>query len=180
MQTRSRLRRVLRQFQRREDGTATIEFVLVFPVFMVLFVSAFELGLLQVRHTLLERGLDLAVREVRLSTSNPPNYVDLKKAICNGAMIIPDCLTNLKLEMVRIDPWVGVSVPRAADCVDRAQPVAPVRSYVTGATNDLMFLRVCSLFDPIFPMTGLGFQMPKQNGGAYALVSMSSFVSEPG
>lgn len=173
-------RRKLKRFLKAEDGTATIEFVLVFPAFMILFVSAFELGLLQVRHTMLERGLDVTVREIRLSTAAPPSYVNLKKAVCNNAMIIPDCLANLKIEMVRVDPRAGVSVTRVPDCVDRAQPLAPVRAYNTGNDNELMLLRVCALFDPIFPLTGLGFQIPKQSGGAYALVSMSSYVSEPG
>jgi glycosyltransferase involved in cell wall biosynthesis len=33
--------------------------------------------------------------------------------------------------------------------------------------------------DPIFPMTGLGFHLPKDNTGAYALVSATAFVNEP-
>ncbi|MFT6913008.1 MAG: Flp pilus assembly protein TadG [Paracoccaceae bacterium] len=173
------LRRALRRFLKVERGTATIEFVLVFPPLMLLFISAFEAGLMQVRHTMLDQGLDKSVRTLRLGTNAPLAYADLKQAICDGAGLIPNCMDNLKLEMVRIDPQTTMNVTVHADCVDRAEPLAPVREYAVGDENDLMLLRACVLFDPMFPTTGLGFQMPKKSGDAYALVSMSSYVSEP-
>ena len=42
-----------------------------------------------------------------------------------------------------------------------------------------MILRACSLFDPFFPTTGLGASIPKRSGGAYALISLTSYVVEP-
>jgi Flp pilus assembly protein TadG len=174
------IRRKLRAFGLGQKGSATVEFALVFPAFMVLFISSFELGLMTIRHTMLERGLDQTVRLVRLSTNAPPNYQALKTSICDYSSLIPECDKNLKLEMVRIDPQAGaVSLSKNVDCVDRADELAPVREYVTGDENDLMVLRACVLFDPIFPTTGLGFHLPKESGDAYALVSISMYVSEP-
>lgn len=173
-------RRELRAFGLDQKGSSTVEFALVFPVFMVLFVSSFELGLMTIRHTMLERGLDQAVRLVRLSTNAPPDYLALKTKICEYSSLIPECDKNLKLEMVRVDPQAGaVTISKNVDCVDRADDLAPVREFVTGDGNDLMVLRACVLFDPIFPTTGLGFHLPDESGGAYALVSISMYVSEP-
>ncbi|MFV2034455.1 MAG: TadE/TadG family type IV pilus assembly protein, partial [Halocynthiibacter sp.] len=39
----------LRRFRRGEKGNVTIEFVIIFPVFMIIFLSAFEAGVLMTR-----------------------------------------------------------------------------------------------------------------------------------
>lgn len=169
----------LRRFRKSEDGTATIEFVLVFPAFMILFVSAFESGLMMTRHVMLERGLDMAVREVRINTGAPFTHTQIKTMICNSAGIIPDCMDQLKLEMRPIDPRSWSNIPRQADCVNVAEPYEPPRNFILGGDNQIMILRACALFSPIFPATGLGFQMPRKSGDFYAMVSTSAFVMEP-
>ena len=58
------LARFLRLFRRNEDGGPTVEFALIFLPFIILPVSGFELGLLMTRHVMMERGIDMAVREV--------------------------------------------------------------------------------------------------------------------
>ena len=173
------IRKSLRRFRRREDGTASIEFVLVFPAFMILFLSAFEAGIMMTRHVMLERGVDMAVRRIRLETATAFTPLQVKTMICNAAGIIPDCLANTKLEMTRIDPRSWTDVPRVADCIDVADPFAPDRSFQNGVPNQMMVIRACSLFRPMFPGTGLGFQLPRKSGDFYALVSSSAFVMEP-
>ncbi|MEO1307642.1 MAG: TadE/TadG family type IV pilus assembly protein [Pseudomonadota bacterium] len=173
--------RALRRFWRNTEGSPTVEFVIVFPAFMVLFVSSFEAGLMQIRATMLERGVDMAVREIRLSTSTPPTYDDVKRMVCDGAGLIPNCLDSIRLEMRRISPHTGsMNVPVQAQCVDRQEPVEPVEFDDVGDENDLMLLRVCVLFRPLAPTTGLGYQLANGDAdGEYALVSMSAYVSEP-
>lgn len=177
---RNPLKRFFRRFRKNEDGNSTIEFVILFPFIMTIFLSSFEMGLMMIRHVMLERGLDLAVRAVRIGTTDQVESDQLRDMICSGAGIINDCRSNLRVEMVRIDPLDWQDLPRRADCIDRNDPAAPAREFSTGGMNDLMVLRVCALFDPFFPMTGLGFRMPKESGDAYALVSTSAFVMEPG
>lgn len=171
--------RFFARFRRKDDGSATIEFVLVFPAFMVLFLSAFEAGLLMTRNVMLERGLDMAVRTVRLGTASPVNNDQMKRMICTGAGIIPDCLQQLRVEMRRVDLRAWTDIPVRANCQDRNDPAKPLATFVTGGANDVMVVRACALFDPFFPGTGLGFQLPRESGGAYALVSTSAFVMEP-
>lgn len=172
--------------RRSEDGSATVEFAILFPAFMMVFLASFESGLLMTRQVMLDRGLDLSVRAVRLGTTTPgPVGVDeLKTMICNGAGIIPDCLQNVKVEMRPLDPFAGItnatSIPRQADCVDRDDPVIPERNFQNGTSNEMMILRVCALFDPFFPTATLGQRIATENGNAYALIATSAFVMEPG
>lgn len=173
-------RQSFRRFLRREDGTATLEIVLVLPVFMMLFMSAYEGGMISMRHMMLERGLDLAVRDVRIGRLLDPKHADLKKRICNYAQIIPDCEQQLQLEMIVMDVrgWSN-ALDGPIKCIDRALTVQPAVSFTYGDNNQLMVLQVCALFDPVVPTSGLGKSIPKQSGGAYALVASSAFVMEP-
>lgn len=42
-----------------------------------------------------------------------------------------------------------------------------------------MLVRVCALFEPFFPTTGLGMMMRYNARGDYALVATTAFVNEP-
>lgn len=169
----------LRRLRKREDGNATVEFVILFPMFMIIFVSAFESGLLMVRQVMLERALDLSVRGLRLGTWTPPTHDDLKRNICNLAGIIPDCMNSILVELQPVDKTTWQPLNVNAQCVDRDSTIAPVLNVNAGTDNELMLVRVCAVFDPIFPTTGLGMQLGKDATGAYALVATSAFVNEP-
>ena len=176
--------RLLRIFRKSEDGGPTIEFVLMFMPFMLLTVSAFELGLLMTRHVMLERGLDIAVREVRLNTSTPVTEAQLKSMVCNAAVIIPNCTSQVRLEMVVVDmmqlnAMEDSTIPRTASCVDQSQPFLPARNFQTGMPNQMMIVRACARLVPMLPETALGYFLSQIDGGYYRLISTSSFVMEP-
>lgn len=170
----------LRRLWSREDGSATVEFVILVPVFFTFLLSGVELGMLLTRQMMLDRAVDLAVREVRIGNLVPVTHDALRDLICAEAMV-PDCQQQLKLEMATIDPrgaWAGLDAE--ADCVNRADESVPVRRFDARVENQRMVLRACALFDPFFPTTGLGAQLHRQDGGdAYALVAASAFVVEP-
>ena len=169
-----------RAFRRDESGTGTLEFVMVLPGFMLLFTGAYEGGMLSTRHVMLERGLDATVREVRIGKLAAPTHDNLKERICQYASIIPDCLNQIRLEMIPNDPRNWVEPNASVACVDREEANQPVISFTnTGGNNELMILRACALFDPMIPTTGLGKAIPKESGGAYGLVATSSYVMEP-
>lgn len=178
------LGRFLRMFRKSEDGGPTVEFVLVFTPFIILLVSAFELGLLMTRHVMMERGLDMAVREVRLNTGAPIDEVQFKTMVCNAAGIIPNCMTQLRLEMVTIDLHVAnsvnaVSLTPEASCTNINDPFVPARNFQNGAPNAMMVVRACGLFSPMLPETALGYFLSRMDGGYYRLVSTTAFVMEP-
>ena len=174
----------LRRFLRDEGGNASIEFVLVFPAYLALMLMSIELGFVTLRYTLLERGLDIAVREVRLGTGTAPQHNEIKQIICENALMIRDCDNTLRLEMRSADMRSFNSLDRTADCTDAAEPTKPVRQFRAGPQgrleeNRLMLLRACLRFDPLFPDDALGSALTKDASGQSSIVSMTAFVQEP-
>ncbi len=172
--------RGLRALRRREDGNATIEFVILFPAFIMIFVSAFESGILMTRNVMLERALDISVRGLRLGVWKPaPTHTELKRTICNLAGIIPDCMNTVLVELRPVDNNTWEPLTPNATCVDRDEEINTTPNFNSGTDNELMLVRVCAVFDPIFPLSSLGLKLAQDNTGAYALVATTAFVNEP-
>jgi Flp pilus assembly protein TadG len=174
-----RLRNFTRRFLRREDGSPTVEFVIVFPVIAVMIVMTLELGVITLRQVMLERGLDMAVREVRLGTGSQPEHDDIKDLICRNALVINNCDQNLYVEMVPTDPRAFNAVHPVASCTDEEVESRPVRSVTPGQENELVLLRACVLYDPVFPDGLLPRYLTKDGQGRSAVIDMTAFVQEP-
>lgn len=173
------VRRWLSRFLRRESGNGTIEFVIVVPVFLFLFLQTFELGMILTRQVMLDRGVDLAVRQVRIGAVPQVTHDTLRRMICAGAAVIPDCLNDLKVEMRPVNPRAWRPLDPRPDCIDRNDPARPARTFTPGQSNQLMLLRACALFEPFFPATGIGFRLVGPEGRSFGLTSSSAFVVEP-
>lgn len=175
----TKLARKLRGFARKEDGAVTFDFIFVFPVAFMMFIMAYEVGMLSTRHVMLERGLDRTVREVRIGRILSPTHDMLKDRICEYASIIPDCSNNLRLEMLTNNPRAWTPLSKSVACVDREENAPPVITFNPALNNELMILRACALFDPMVPLGVIGQTIPKESGDAYGLVATSSYVMEP-
>jgi hypothetical protein len=171
----------LRRFLRSEDGNVTIEFVILFPVFFMILASVIEIGTLMTRNTMLGRGLDVAVRDLRLGLPQSRDFDAFRRRICEAAAIIPDCDEVLQVELMPASGEDWTPLGDETRCVNRVDRIAPIEStnYVIGAENELMMIRACALFDPVVPTMGLALLLPKDGSGAYALVATSAFVNEP-
>lgn len=184
MFARRSIQRFLRDFRKSEDGVVTIEFVILFPVFFFFFLMTVEKGITSLQHVMLERGVDVTVREIRIGRIANPSRNALKARICEAAAIIPDCENQLDIELLNNDlrNWSAMNQP--IQCVDRGEEPEPDSVVPTGGNNALMFIRVCARIDPLMPTTGLGKAIADNNsgsaaGGSYALVSTAAFVIEP-
>lgn len=164
---------------RREDGTATIEFVLVVPAILMIFMASFESGLLMARHIMLERSVDMTMRELRLGILVNPTHDSLKTEICSRTVVISQCESTIRIHMQPVSTTTWALPSDAPVCVDRAEPINPVTIVNPGSENEVMLVRVCVVVDAMFPTTGIGLGLPKDGQGGYALVSMSAFVNEP-
>lgn len=174
------LRTRLRRFRRDENGAAPVlEFVIMFPLLIMLLLSAFELSIYAFRQNWLDRGLDLAVRDIRLNTGANYTHAQVKQMICDNSNFLADCTSHLKLEMNPVDPRGFVAFAGSADCVDTTGPLTPSRSFVHGAEHTLMIMRACYLYDPVFPRIGMGEAMTKDGNQYYPLIAVSVFVQEP-
>ncbi|MCB4455791.1 TadE/TadG family type IV pilus assembly protein [Leisingera sp. McT4-56] len=173
------MKNALRRFRQREDGSFTVEWVVVFPFFMVVLMSTVELGMINLRHSQLERALDQSVRDIRLNTGANKDHEQIRDEICTLSGFIDECETSLRLEMVQIDPFNWAPVDPDPDCVDSIEDPKPVRKFEHGQSNDLMLVRACMTFKPIFPTWGLGKDLNKDGDGRISLVASSAFVQEP-
>ena len=55
-----------------------------------------ELGFVTMQHSMLDRAMDMTVRDIRLGTGTAPQHDDIKDMICARAGFIPDCDTSLR------------------------------------------------------------------------------------
>lgn len=177
----NRLRRYGVYFLRDEyGGPMTVGSIILFPVFFFLMLAGIELAFVNLHHAMLERAVDITVRDIRLGTGTAPQHDDIKDLICARAGFIEDCSNSLRLEMIQVDPRNWSTLPQGADCIDRSQPVEPVRAFVNGLDNELMLMRACAMIDPVFPTSGLGKALAEGGlDGRYGLIAVSAFVQEP-
>ena len=176
---RGRLSKVVRRWLRREDGTATMEFVLVLPVIMMIFMASFESGLLMTRSIMLEQSVDMTMRELRLGHYPVITNRVLKTEICARTIIFPDCMNNIKIQMTRVST-ASWNIPKEPDsCINRSEPAEAVVNYGAILDNDLMVLRVCVTLQAMFPSTGIALKLPMDSGGGYGLVARTAFSIEP-
>jgi Flp pilus assembly pilin Flp len=168
----------LRRFKRDENGNAVVEFALLVPIFIFFMMAAVEVGMMSIRNTMLERGLDQTVRWIRLNTGAAPTHNELKQMIC-AQEVVPDCMENLQLEMVRRDIRNWQALPTEVSCTDRALDVQPMANLSFGMDNELMILRACAKYEPIFPSTWFTNELTLDESGDARLIAMTAFVQEP-
>jgi Flp pilus assembly protein TadG len=157
-----------------------VEFVILFPVIWMMFGMTIEAGMYSMQQVMLERGLDLTLREVRLGIMDNPTHEKLVTSTCENALIMVDCDSSLRLEMITSGPTTFVAPSTRISCVDKTVTTPATIEIVNGANNDLMMLRVCMQIKPLLPFAGLGKALIKDAGGDYySLTATSAYVMEP-
>ena len=180
-----RLKRLMNRFRLDESGLVTVEFVIIFPIFFAFFLMTVENGIISIRNVMLERGVDIAVREIRIGTMLDPTGPKLRREICKVAMIIPDCENQLQVELRIRDPRNWEPLPGRVNCINRSEPARPAHDFTHGASNQLVIIQACVRINPFLPTTGIGKAIVQRSegnlaaSGSYALVAISSYVVEP-
>jgi hypothetical protein len=172
------LSRLFRNF-RKEDGTATIEFVICVPVVLTIFMASVEAGFYMAKHVMMERGLDMVIRDVRLGNVPSINHNVLRTRICDVTPILKDCETILKVEMRPVSTNTFNMPTQPATCINRGEVSEPLADFVPGNSDELMVVRICAIQDPIFPSTGMGLQLREDDQGGYQMIAASIYVVEP-
>lgn len=187
------LKNKLRGFRRNEDGLATIELVMWFPIFMMVTYSGVELGIVAWNHANLERALDETIQDVRMNRITPHDPTPgaqwthdlIKKIICEKASAIPNCEDNLAVEMTKVDHFNSSAVLtgqfQRPFCVDTPEEIRGKddQIFTPGAANELMIIRACAEVTPLFTGTTLGQLAQKDPDGQYELHAITVFVHEP-
>ncbi|WP_071672825.1 TadE/TadG family type IV pilus assembly protein [Nioella nitratireducens] len=170
----------IRSFLKGDAANATVEFVIVFPIVIFLFVAAFETAMLLTRQVMLERSLDNAVRYLRLTSGITVTHDQIAENICSNTSLIPNCTEMLRLDLQVINQDTYALPSYDALCADQANDeVHPANTFNPGADNELMLIRACALVDRILPISGLGLNLTRDDAGDIHLMAATVFVNEP-
>lgn len=176
----TRLRMTVRRFFRDDAGNASIEFCILFPAFLFVMLASIESGLMMTRNVVLERSVDIAVRDLRLGATEP-DFDALKARICENALIMKDCDKRLQMELRPVSTTTFNIPATNPNCRDVKSNIEPIKdtTWIGGGNNELMIVRVCALFDPILAPSAIALKMPTDGNGNFALVAKTAFVNEP-
>jgi Flp pilus assembly protein TadG len=167
-----------RRFARNDQGTSTVEFVLVAPVLLSIFFWVFETGFIMTQQMMLERALDLTVREMRLSNDTTFTQEFITDAVCQKAKVFKNCAGVLQLELTPITTAADIPVT-ATTCVNRANTVKPVTNFNTGARGEIVYMRACIVVDPLLAKGAMGIGFTLDSTGGLRLVAETAFLNEP-
>lgn len=169
---------------RREDGGASVEFVILLPAFLMVFISSFESSLLLTRQVMLERAVDVTVRDIRLDIGSTITQNQVRNLICDRARILPDCAAHLLVELTAISQ-VTYALPAAASpCVNVESSVVPEPGFAGSRSGKLVLLRACYSVQPMlaestFAMARtLAANLVNDEDGRIRMVTASAFVVE--
>jgi Flp pilus assembly protein TadG len=175
------------QFLKDDRGTATIEFLFVFPMIFTVFTASFESSLYMAKYVMFERSVDLVVREIRLGNVPNPTHQSLKENICRTGLLVEsmaDCLNKMRIWMQPVNTANFQMGNTPITCVEQASNVnidePPANEFAWGTDNDIMLMRICLKEWPIFPTTAVSVKMPPQDDGSVAMIVTTVFVNEPG
>lgn len=169
----------LRRFLCATDGTASVEIVVLFPLMLWPFLTGMEAGIMQMRRVMFEHAVDVVARDVRMGLPTVGTAADIRAAVCDRAIVIPDCDADLMLELSAVEVEGYTAQETAVTCRNRDLEVQPATSFNPGSQNELMLMRFCVLYDPIFPGVGIGARLDRVEGGGVAMVTETFFVNEP-
>ncbi|WGI21815.1 pilus assembly protein [Amylibacter sp. IMCC11727] len=177
-----KLRKKLKSFRSDEGGYSTAEFVIVATTFLTGFFWIFETGLIMTKQMMLERAIDMTVRDLRLY-SIPPTQLETettyqwaKRQTCENALVFKDCEENLHLEMDTFDPASGYA--KNYKCVDREEnDLNPLGAFTPNQRSEIMYIRACIRVDPMMP-NGIAL-FPGVNEEGIPLVADTAFMNEP-
>lgn len=171
-----RLGRLLRS----EEGAASIPAVFWMPFFVMMMVASVEMCLLGVKQTLLDRGVDLTTRILRLGVATMPSHEQIKRSICGNIAFLPDCMTDLAVEVFQVDraTWSSDVNGRGVLCSDAiTETDKPVIQ--PGVSGQLMILRACLRVSPMEKLNPLSQALAHESGDKYVLITTTAFVNEP-
>jgi hypothetical protein len=175
-----RMSKLFRRYKREEDGTSTVEFVILVPLLFSIFVATLEIGMMMSRWSGIDRAADMVIRSLRLGQYVNPDAEMLRREICDRVFLIENCFENTAVDIREIDRATFLMPDEDEPCVTRDDEVIqPVTQIVPGQQNDLMLIRVCVTVDAIFPTSSTALPIQLDAKGGYALSIASVYVNEP-
>ena len=176
-----------------QSGATTVEFVILFPVFVSTIFWIMEVGFLNVKALQLDRGLEFAVRDVMTNDAvtdmtEEEAHEHLKSIVCDKT-VIADCGDLLKIELSTVNDYADFGDSVGA-CRDRAIELDPVLSLTYtpdynlnpgSCTESLVLVEVqaCLLAETILPPFFSRIGTKGGDDGYFEIRSISALLNEP-
>lgn len=179
--TRPRRSGLLRRFKRREDGASTIAAVLFLPFFIMIMAASVEICVLIFKQTMLDRGVEMTTRVMRLGLDAMPDHEELKRSICNNVAIVSNCMDDLAVEVYSVNrnTWTSTKAGTRALCADGIEEGVNDPTIESGNSDQLMLMRACLKVEPMMSLNPLALALAKDASGKTALITTTAFVNEP-
>ena len=167
-----------------ERGGATVEFVLLVPAFLMVFISSFEASIMLTRQVMMERAVDIVVRDIRLDTGSTVTQNQVRNRVCERATILPDCRENMLIELTLIDQVTYATPAANAPCVNQLTSIVPQSSFAGSRSGQMVMLRACYSVQPSLPLAvlagnrTLGSYLINDEDGTFRIVTANAFVVE--
>lgn len=160
-----------------------MEFVVVAIPLLGLIFTMVDAGVLMMRSVMLERGLDIAAREIRLGYVVDTDQAEVKRRICEHALLlVADCEDAIRLELTPFAD-TGAFIGGVATLGPPRCPIADTPpAFGVGGAGSIMVMRACLVVDPFFLGFGSFGRTPVEDdasGTRYAVVKQTAFMREP-
>lgn len=176
------MKRFFSHFRRDQDGSSTVEFVIIFPAVLALVFGVIESGWLMTRYMMLDRGMDITVRGIRLGVgtmADQPDHDAIRASICEYSLILPDCEETLVVQLIPEDEFNNAPAYCYPRNEETPNPVIEVDT-TKNVRGEVMYIRACANVDPMLPGLEFGLLLPKDPlTGAHQMISESAFMNEP-
>lgn len=176
---------LLRALLRDKNGVSAVEFALLAPVFFAMLASLFEVGLLLTRMAMVDHAVNVVSKRVYTGEvakgvdAGTIGQTDIEEAVCEvTASVIPNCESEITVELTEITSMSSLPSDDAS-CEDATLDLNPTVNFNPGASNSIVFMRVCMTVDLLTPGIGFGLKLPKTDTGRFELISSAAFLNEP-
>lgn len=174
------IRPAIRPPLRSEDGSATIEFVVMFPLVMFVFFTSFEAGYAMVRSALLGRALDQSLHDLQLGTLNPATADAVRLDLCTRLAVVA-CDSEMVVEMTVLNADRSNPPPLGSPCQNQEVTIrTATRADWVGASSpsELVVVRACQRANALFPTAVAGLTPAFADAeGHYRLVATGVFLN---
>lgn len=160
--------KLIRQWLRRKDGAAAIEFSLLLIPYLTLSLGIIEISLMFLSASLVEGATDNAARLVRtgqIQQSGGDPEAMFRDALCDFAVVLVEC-GDMEIEIIPLDSYgdyTGATFDGDGNFMSQGVDV--------GGSNDKILIRVAYEYSMITPLVG-----PLLNGSDGKTQFMSTIV----
>jgi len=175
-QDRPRSRRV-RQFLKRQDGAAAVEFGFVAAPFLALMFAIMETSLVFFAGQSLESATADSARLIMTGQAQSGAFdkVKFKDAVCARIFALFDCANGVYIDVRKYDDFSSIGSALPLDANGNLQ--VNDFGYAPGGPNDIIVVRIMYQW-PVY-VSLLGLNLADMAGNKRLLVATAAFRNEP-